>query len=639
MTQSALREEPVLAAPIERPALRFLTCGSVDDGKSTLIGRLLYEQNLVFDDQIAALERDSVKHGTTGEAIDFALLVDGLEAEREQGITIDVAYRYFKTPRRSFIVADTPGHEQYTRNMATGASNADLAILLVDARKGLLTQTYRHAIIVSLIGIKHIVLAVNKIDLVDYSQEVFDAIVAGFRAFAEKLDFKAVTAIPLSARNGDNLSAASAKTPWYKGPTLLEHLEIVDVADDRTDKPFRMPVQWVNRPHLDFRGFAGTIASGRIEPGDEIVVAGSGRTSTVARIVTLDGDKDSAEAGDAVTLTLADEVDVARGDIFSAPRARPEVGDQFSAHLIWMSEEPLQFGRSYLLKLATRTVPASVSTLKYRIDINTFGQDEAATLRLNEVGLAHLTANVPVAFDPYGENQTTGAFILIDRATNGTVAAGLVDHGLRKATNVFRQDGAVSRIDRARLKHQKPGIVWFTGLSGAGKSTIANRVEARLNAAGVHTIMLDGDNIRHGLNKDLGFSQADRLENIRRVAEVARLMADAGLIVLCSFISPFREERQMARDISETGEFIEIYVDTPIETCIERDTKGLYQRALAGEIKNFTGIDQPYEAPEEPDVVVGRDNEGVERAAAKVVEALVTRGFIDRFDDLVDWSI
>ena len=639
MTQPALREESAPASSIQRPALRFLTCGSVDDGKSTLIGRLLYEQNLVFDDQIAALERDSVKHGTTGEEIDFALLVDGLEAEREQGITIDVAYRYFKTPRRSFIVADTPGHEQYTRNMATGASNADLAILLVDARKGLLTQTYRHATIVSLIGIKHIVLAVNKIDLVDYSQEVFEAIVTGFRAFAEKLDFKIVTAIPLSARNGDNLSTPSAKTPWYTGPTLLEHLETVDVADDRADKPFRMPVQWVNRPHLDFRGFAGTIASGRIKAGDEIVVAGSGRTSTVARIVTFDGDKENAEAGDAITLTLTDEVDVARGDVFSAPRARPEVSDQFSAHLIWMSEEPLQFGRSYLLKLATRTVPASVSELKYRIDINTFGQDEAATLRLNEVGLVHLTVNVPVAFDPYSENRTTGAFILIDRATNGTVAAGLIDHGLRKATNVFRQDGAVSRIDRARLKHQKPGIVWFTGLSGAGKSTIANRVEGKLNAVGVHTIMLDGDNIRHGLNKDLGFSQADRLENIRRVAEVARLMADAGLIVLCSFISPFREERQMAREISEIGEFVEIFVDTPIETCIERDTKGLYQRALAGEIKNFTGVDQPYEAPEEPDVVVGRDNEGVERAAAKVVEALVTKGFIDRFDDLVDWSI
>ena len=638
MTQSASRAAPA-PDPIERPALRFLTCGSVDDGKSTLIGRLLYEQNLVFDDQIGALERDSAKHGTTGEAMDFALLVDGLEAEREQGITIDVAYRYFKTKHRSFIVADTPGHEQYTRNMATGASNADLAILLVDARKGLLTQTYRHATIVSLIGIKHVVLAVNKIDLVDYSESVFIAIEAAFRAFAEKLDFKIITAIPLSARNGDNLSGLSANTPWYAGKALLDHLETVDVADDRAEMPFRMPVQWVNRPHLDFRGFVGTIASGRIRAGDAIVVAGSGRTTTVARIVTADGDKAEAEAGDAVTLTLADEVDVARGDIFAPPKARPEVSDQFSAHLIWMSEEPLQFGRSYFLKLATRTVPAIVNALQYRIDINSFGQDEAATLRLNEVGMASLTTNVPIAFDPYKQNATTGAFILIDRATNATVAAGLIDHGLRKATNVFRQDGAVSRIDRARLKHQKPGILWFTGLSGAGKSTIANKVESKLNAAGVHTIMLDGDNIRHGLNKDLGFSQADRLENIRRVAEVARLMADAGLIVLCSFISPFREERRLARDIAAGGEFIEVFVDTPIETCIARDTKGLYKRALAGEIKNFTGVDQAYEPPEAPDVIVGRDNEGIERAAAVVVETLVSRGFIDRFDDLLDWSI
>ena len=640
MTQSALREGTVAkAASIERPTLRFLTCGSVDDGKSTLIGRLLYEQNMVFDDQMAALERDTVKHGTTGEVMDFALLVDGLEAEREQGITIDVAYRYFKTPRRSFIVADTPGHEQYTRNMATGASNADLAILLVDARKGLLTQTHRHATIVSLIGIKHVVLAVNKIDLVDYSQTVFDAIEADFRRFAEKLAFKVVTAIPLSARNGDNLSVRSSKTPWYRGPALLTHLETVDVTDDRANRPFRMPVQWVNRPHLDFRGFVGTIASGRIRAGDAIVVANSGRTSTVARIVTADGDKTSAEAGDAVTLTLADEIDVARGDVFALPKARPEVSDQFSAHLIWMSEEPLQFGRSYFLKLATRTVPATIEILQYRLDINTFAQDEATTLRLNEVGLAHISANVPVAFDPYNDNAVMGAFILIDRATNATVAAGLVDHGLRKATNVFRHDGTVSRTDRARLKHQKPGVLWFTGLSGAGKSTIANRVEAKLNTAGVHTIMLDGDNVRHGLNKDLGFSQADRLENIRRVAEVARLMADAGLIVLCSFISPFLEERRLAREICAEGEFVEVFVDTPIATCIARDPKGLYKKALAGEIKNFTGIDQAYEPPEEPDVVVGRDDEGIERAAATVIEALVHRGFIDRFDDLVDWAI
>ncbi len=626
-------------AVAERPTLRFLTCGSVDDGKSTLIGRLLYEQNLVFDDQVAALERDTRKHGTTGEAIDFALLVDGLEAEREQGITIDVAYRYFKTPRRSFIVADTPGHEQYTRNMATGASNADLAILLVDARKGLLNQTHRHAAIVSLLGIRHVVLAVNKIDLVDYSQAVFEAIVEDFRRFAAKLAFTAITAIPLSARNGDNLSQRSARTPWYDGPDLLGHLESVEIEDGRVNQPFRMPVQWVNRPHLDFRGFVGTLASGRVRVGDEVVVANSGRASTIARIVTADGDRDDAQAGDAVTVTLSSEIDVARGDVFTPPQARPEVGDAFSAHLIWMGEQPLQLGRSYLLKLATRTVPVSIAAIAYRLDIDTLAQDEAGTLRLNEVGLAQVTAATPLAFDRYADNATTGAFILIDRATNATVAAGLIEAGLRKATNVHRQDESVNRTDRARLKHQRPGVLWFTGLSGAGKSTIANRVEARLAKAGAHTILLDGDNIRHGLNKDLGFSKADRLENIRRVAEVARLMADAGLIVLCSFISPFREERQMAREIAGVGEFVEIFVDTPIETCIARDTKGLYRRALAGEIKDFTGVDQTYEPPEQPDVVVGRDGESVERAAARIVDVLAQRGFVDRFDDLMDWSI
>ena len=640
MTQSASGE--TLNGPVagdSRPMLRFLTCGSVDDGKSTLIGRLLFEQNLVLDDQIAALRRDSAKHGTTGEAIDFALLVDGLEAEREQGITIDVAYRYFKTPRRSFIVADTPGHEQYTRNMATGASNADLAILLVDARKGLLTQTFRHATIASLLGIRHVVLAVNKIDLVGYSQPVFDAIEADFRLFARKLDFEEITAIPLSARHGDNLSERSASTPWYAGPTLLAHLETIDVGDDRGDRPFRMPVQWVNRPHLDFRGFAGTIASGRVRTGDAIVVAGSGRASTVARILTPGGDRAEAGAGEAVTLTLADEVDVARGDVFAAPKARPEVGAEFAAHLIWMSEEPLQFGRSYLLKLATRTVPATVGSLRYRLDISSFGQDEAKTLRLNEVGLAHVTATVPLAFDAYRDNAALGAFILMDRADNATVAAGLIEHGLRGATNVFREASVVSRADRARLKHQKPGVLWFTGLSGAGKSTIANRVEAKLNAAGVHTAMLDGDNVRHGLNKDLGFSHADRTENIRRVAEVARLMADAGLIVLCSFISPFRAERQLAREIAAAGEFVEVFVDTPIATCIERDTKGLYKRALAGEIKDFTGVDQAYEPPQDPELVVGRADESVDQATGSVIQALVSRGFIDRFDDLADWSI
>ena len=639
MPKAALLVHDLAGDLVQRPTLRFITCGSVDDGKSTLIGRLLWEQNQIFDDQLAALERDTVRHGTTGESIDFALLVDGLEAERQQGITIDVAYRYFKTPRRSFIVADTPGHEQYTRNMATGASGADLAILLVDARKGLLTQTHRHAAIASLLGIRHIVLAVNKIDLVDYSQAVFDGIVTDFARFSEKLGFTDITAIPLSARNGDNLSESSPRMPWYKGPALIEHLETVDVADGRAEQPFRLPVQWINRPDLDFRGFVGTVASGRVAVGDAVVVAGSGRTSTVARIVTFDGDLPVASAGDAVTLTLADEIDVARGDVLAHPGARPTVGDGFAADLIWMSDEPLRFGRSYFLKLGTRTVPATVSALEYRLDINTFAQDQATTLRLNEVGRATVAANAPLAFDPYAENRVTGAFILIDRESNQTVAAGTVAESLRRATNVFRQDTSVTRTDRARLKHQRPGVLWFTGLSGSGKSTIADKVESRLNLAGVHTVMLDGDNVRHGLNKDLGFSQADRTENIRRVAEVARLMTDAGLIVLCSFISPFRRERELARAALPSGEFLEVFVDTPLEECIRRDVKGLYRRALAGEIKDFTGVDQPYEPPEAPEVIVGRDGESVERSAAKVIEVLVSQGFIDRFDDLTDWSI
>ena len=639
MTSQRAASDDLSPEGTERPALRVLTCGSVDDGKSTLIGRLLYEQNLVYDDQLAALTRDTQKHGTTGEAIDFALLVDGLEAERQQGITIDVAYRYFKTRHRSFIVADTPGHEQYTRNMATGASNADLAILLVDARKGLLTQTCRHATIVSLLGIKHVVLAINKIDLVDFSQTVFDEIEAAFRTFAAKLAFTNIVAIPLSARDGDNLSTKSTRTLWYAGPALVAHLEAVDVADEQADRPFRMPVQWINRPHLDFRGFCGTIAGGRIARNDTIVVAGSGRTSTVSHIVTADGDLDEAADGDAVTLTLADEIDVARGDVFALPHARPQVADKFAANLIWMSDEPLRFGRSYLLKLATRTLPATVSALTYRLDVNTFAHDEAATLLLNEVGLVEVTTSASLAFDAYVANKTTGAFILIDRETNQTVAAGMIAQGLRSATNVYRQDLVVTRTDRARLKHQRSGVLWFTGLSGAGKSTIANMVESKLNRAGVHTTMLDGDNVRHGLNKDLGFTQRDRVENIRRVAEVARLMSDAGLIVLCSFISPFRAEREMARAAVPEGEFMEIFVDTPLAVCMQRDVKGLYRRALAGEIKDFTGVDQAYEPPLEPEIVVGRDGESLERSAAKVIEALVARRFIDRFDDLIDWSI
>ena len=613
----------------ELPTLRFLTCGSVDDGKSTLIGRLLWEQNAIFDDQLAALQKDSKKHGTTGDDIDFALLVDGLEAERQQGITIDVAYRYFRTGRRSFIVADTPGHEQYTRNMATGASGADLAILLVDARKGLLTQTHRHATIVSLLGIRTVVLAVNKMDLVGYDQGVFDDIVEAFAQSARKLGPLAITAIPLSAREGENLSTLSARTPWFSGPPLIEYLEQVQVEDNRAADGFRMPVQWINRPNLDFRGFAGTISSGRIAPGDGIVVAGSGRSSTIKRIATADGDLASAEAGDAVTLTLADEIDVARGDVLVTPRDRPQIGDGFTADLIWMSDEPLRFGRSYLLKLATRTVPATVNSLLYRLDVDTYAQGSASTLCLNDVGRVAVTTTGAIAFDAYTNDKVMGAFILIDRESHQTVAAGLIQGGLRRATNVHRQSFAIGRADRARLKdHRRAGVLWFTGLSGAGKSTIADAVEQQLSRAGVHTMVLDGDNVRHGLNKDLGFSPRDRVENIRRVAEVARLMTDAGLIVLCCFISPFRAERALARAAMPEGEFIEIFVDTPIETCMKRDRKGLYRRALAGQIKDFTGVGQAYEAPIDPDIVVGRDDETADLSAAKILKALVERGFI-----------
>jgi bifunctional enzyme CysN/CysC len=612
------------------PTLRLLTCGSVDDGKSTLIGRLLYEQKLILDDQLSALERDSKKHGTVGADIDFALLVDGLEAEREQGITIDVAYRYFATPRRSFIVADTPGHEQYTRNMATGASNADLAILLVDARKGLLTQTHRHAIIASLLGVRHVVLAVNKIDLVDYDEATFRRIVEAFKAFAAPLDFHSLVAIPISARVGDNISSLSPNTPWHEGPYLIDHLERVEVEDERRDAPFRLPVQWVNRPHLDFRGFAGTIAGGRIRRGDAIVVASSGRHSAVTGILRAGEAADEAEAGDAVTLTLADEVDVARGDVLAPPAARPEVADQFTAHLIWMSQQPLLPGRSYLMKIGARTVPASVTELKHRIDVDNFDKLAAKTLALNEVGFANLALTAPVAYDPYAENRETGAFILIDRATNETAAAGMIAHGLRRATNIHRQGLAVSREAHAAIKHQRPAILWFTGLSGAGKSTIANLVESKLTARGVHTALLDGDNVRHGLNKDLGFTTADRVENIRRIAEVARLMTDAGLIVLTSFISPFRAERRLARDIAAPGEFVEIYVSTPLETVIGRDPKGLYKRALAGEIKNFTGVDQPYEAPEAAELTLDASTASPEALADRVIAELEARERIDR---------
>jgi bifunctional enzyme CysN/CysC len=614
-----------LAAQEQKSLLRFLTCGSVDDGKSTLIGRLLYDTKLLFEDQLAALEKDSRKHGTTGDDIDFALLVDGLEAEREQGITIDVAYRFFATDKRKFIVADTPGHEQYTRNMATGASNADLAVILIDARKGVLTQTRRHAYIASLLGIRHVVLAVNKIDLVGFSEETFRAIVQDFTAFAAALGFAGVTPIPLSARFGDNVIARSANTPWYAGPALLSHLESIDVSTALAEKPFRMPVQWVNRPNLDFRGFSGTIVSGKVRPGDTIAVARSGRTSSVTRIVTADGDAPEAVAGEAVTLTLADEIDASRGDVICAAAARPDVSDQFTANLLWMAEEEMLPGRPYMLKLGATTVPAQITDLKYKTDVNTLSHAAGKTLHLNEVGYANLSLGQPIAFDPYRENRDTGGFILIDRFTNATVGAGMIDFGLRRATNVHWQALDVTKEARASLKGQKPAVLWFTGLSGSGKSTIANLVERALHAEGKHTYMLDGDNVRHGLNRDLGFTDADRVENIRRVAETAKLFVDAGLIVLVSFISPFRSERRLARELLQAGEFIEVFVDTPIEICIQRDPKGLYKKAKAGAIKHFTGIDSPYETPEDPELTL-KTAEGDPAVQASAILAYLRSG-------------
>jgi bifunctional enzyme CysN/CysC len=617
-----------LAAQEKKSLLRFLTCGSVDDGKSTLIGRLLYDTKLLFEDTLASLEKDSKKFGTDGDNIDFALLVDGLEAEREQGITIDVAYRFFATDKRKFIVADTPGHEQYTRNMATGASNSELAVILIDARKGVLTQTRRHAYIASLLGIRHIGLAVNKIDLVGYDQKVFDQIVSDFHQFSARLNFASQVAIPISARFGVNVMEKSSETPWYSGPSLLAHLEVVDVDTALADKPFRLPVQWVNRPHLDFRGFAGTVAGGRIKPGDAIAVAKSGKASTVARIVTMDGDRDEAVAGDAITLTLADEVDISRGDVLCAPQARPNVSSQFAAHLLWMADEELLPGRQYLLKLGTATVPATVSGLKHKIDVNTLDSHAARTLALNEVGYANFSLAQPLAFDAYRDNRDTGGFILIDRFTNATVGAGMIDFSLMRATNVHWQALDVNKDARAAMKGQKPAILWFTGLSGSGKSTIANLVEKKLAAEGKHTYLLDGDNVRHGLNRDLGFTDADRVENIRRVGEAAKLFVDAGLIVLTAFISPFRSERRMARELVGAGEFLEVFVDTPIEVCMQRDPKGLYEKAKAGKIKNFTGIDSPYEAPEKADLILKTVEADAEVHADAVISWLRDHGYL-----------
>jgi bifunctional enzyme CysN/CysC len=607
-----------------RGLLRLLTCGSVDDGKSTLIGRLLYDTGNVPDDQLVTLTRDSRKFGTMGEAPDFALLVDGLEAEREQGITIDVAYRFMATPRRKFVIADTPGHEQYTRNMATGASNAQLAVLLVDARAGILTQTRRHAFICNLLGIRHIVLAVNKMDLVGYDEAVFVRIADEFASLAGGFSFASVMPIPLSARDGVNVASASASTPWYSGPTLLDHLESIAV-DAEAAGPFRLPVQWVNRPDDSFRGYAGTIAGGKIHAGERITVAASGQSSTVARIVTADGDLPTARAGDAVTLVLDDEIDISRGDLLAAPQHLPDYADQFAADLVWMDEAPLLPGRPYLFRIGTRTVSGVVSRIKHKVNINSFEHLAAENLALNEVASVNVALASQTSFDHYDVNRRTGAFIMIDRVSNATVAAGMIRFGLRRATNIHRQALTVDRAARQARNHHAPAILWFTGLSGAGKSTIANLVEARLHALGAHTYLLDGDNIRHGLNRDLGFTDADRVENIRRVAEVAKLFADAGLIVLVSFISPFRAERQMARELVEPGLFQEVFVDTPIDICRQRDPKGLYRKADAGEIKHFTGIDSPYEPPEAPEFHLRTDVKSAEALADEMVSGLAAQ--------------
>jgi bifunctional enzyme CysN/CysC len=605
--------------------LRFITCGSVDDGKSTLIGRLLYDSKMIFEDQLAALEADSKRVGTQGQEIDFALLVDGLAAEREQGITIDVAYRFFATEKRKFIVADCPGHEQYTRNMVTGASTADLAILLVDARKGVIVQTRRHAYLAHLIGVKNIVLAVNKMDLIGFDREKYNAICDDFRSFAAEIgigdDF---TCIPISGLAGDNITTKSANTPWYGGEPLMGLLETVEI-DNATDqaKPFRMPVQWVNRPNLDFRGFSGLVASGAIKPGDAVRELPSGKTSTVTKIVTLDGELDAAVAGQSVTICLADEIDCSRGSVLATADAPPEVSDQFESTIVWMDDEPLIPGRAYWLKLGTQTVSATVQPPKYTVNVNTLEHLAAKTLELNAIGVAELATDKPLVFEPYADNRALGGFILIDKITNRTVGAGMLHFSLRRAQNVHWQATDISRADHAALKNQKPKVLWFTGLSGSGKSTIANEVEKNLNLMNRHTFLLDGDNVRHGLNKDLGFTEADRIENIRRVGEVAKLMADAGLIVLTAFISPFRAERDMVRAMLPDGEFIEIFVDTPLEVAEQRDVKGLYKKARAGALKNFTGIDSPYEPPQQPEIRVNTVEMTPQEAAQHIIKQLI----------------
>ncbi|MBF8755568.1 sulfate adenylyltransferase subunit CysN [Pseudomonas guariconensis] len=615
---------PYLQAQQHKQLLRFITCGSVDDGKSTLIGRLLYESKVLFEDQLGQLEADSKKLGTQGDELDFALLVDGLAAEREQGITIDVAYRFFATDKRKFIVADTPGHEQYTRNMVTGASTADLAVILVDARQGLLTQTRRHSYLVSLLGIRKVVLAINKLDLMDYSQAVFERIEADYRTFAGQIGLHDIQCIPLSALRGDNMLTPSPNTPWYTGPSLLAYLEDVPLEQARaSEAPFRLPVQWVNRPNLDFRGFCGNVAAGSVSVGERIRVLPSGQQSEISEILGTSGPQQRAECGQAVTLVLKDEIDISRGDLIALADAPPAVADQFEATLVWMDEDALLPGRPYLMKIGCRTVGMSCANLKHRVDVNSLEQLAAKTLELNGIGVCNLHLDRPIPFDAYADNRDTGGFIVIDRLSNRTVGAGMLHFALRRAQNVHWQAIDVNREAHAALKGQSPRVLWFTGLSGAGKSTIANLVERKLHALGRHTYLLDGDNVRHGLNRDLGFTEADRVENIRRVAEVAKLMLDAGLITLVSFISPFRAERDMARSLAGDGNFLEIFIDAPLALAEQRDPKGLYQKARRGELKNFTGIDSPYEPPVSPELHIDTQRESAEAAAERIVEALL----------------
>jgi bifunctional enzyme CysN/CysC len=636
MTRPVYETDALIAEDIEayleqhqhKSMLRFITCGSVDDGKSTLIGRLLYDSKMIFEDQLANLESDSKRVGTQGDEIDFALLVDGLAAEREQGITIDVAYRFFTTEKRKFIVADCPGHEQYTRNMVTGASTADLAVILIDARKGVLPQTRRHSYLCKLLGIRNILLAVNKMDLVDYGQPIFDQIVSDYRSFAGSIGITEFTAIPISGFKGDNITSASPNMPWYQGRSLIDHLETVELDNDGEQaSPFRLPVQWVNRPNLDFRGFAGQIASGTIRKGDAVRILPSGKTSSVSRIVTLDGDLDEAVAGQSVTICLADEVDCSRGNVIAAADAPPQTADQFEANLVWMADEPMIPGRAYWLKLGTQMVSATVQQPKYQVNVNAVGSSDeqlaAKTLELNAIGVAVVTTERQLVFEPYSDNRTLGGFILIDKLTNATVAAGMLNFSLRRAENIHWQAIDIDRDAHARQKGQQSRLLWFTGLSGSGKSTIANLVEKKLYALGKHSFLLDGDNIRHGLNKDLGFTDADRIENIRRVGEVAKLMTDAGLIVLTAFISPFRAEREMVRAMLPNGEFAEIFVDTPLEVAEARDVKGLYKKARSGALKNFTGIDSPYEAPINPDIHIDTTKMSPEDAAEMIVQKLL----------------